>query len=126
MFMLNFFFIDCPLPNFRAVQPTPNFTAVEGYNATMKCSYDGYYSPASSLRVWVLFPRSQKPEYIDHTPFYDCKCRVEDRPACPIGTDPNDCCRFELIMHSTPVLKENGTVFSCTKNFSKDTAWMCK
>ena len=110
------------------VQPMENFTAVEGYNATMNCSYDGLYSATSLLLVWVLFPHSQKPQYIHESPYNDCKCWAEDRPACPIGINPNsDCCGFELVIHSTPVLNDSGTVFSCTESFAEDTtAWMCK
>ena len=120
------FLTDCPLPKFTLVQPSPSFTAVEGYNATLTCSYDGYYSESSPIRVWLKLP-NHTPVWLDEIPYPDCNCSVEHRFACPVGTDPNDCCRFELLIHSTPRLDDNGTVFSCNQSFADEyTSWMGK
>ena len=99
------------------IQPAPFFIAVEGYNATLTCSYDGYYSTSSPIRVWLKLP-NHKPTWLNEVPYADCNCWVEHRFACPVHTDPNDCCRFELVMHSTPHLDDNGTVFSCDQSFA--------
>ena len=56
----------------------------------------------------------------------DCGCWVKHQPACPFGTNPYDCCEFELITYSTPYVNRSGTTFSYTKNFTKGTIWMCK
>ena len=115
------------MAKFTEVQPSPNFTTVDGYNATLTCSYDGYYSEASPIRVWLMLPNSHTPQYIDEFPYYDCNCSTKHRLACPVGTDPSDCCRFELVMHSTPRLDDNRTVFSCNHSFAdKDTSLMGK
>ena len=120
------FLTDCPLPKFTEVQPK-SLTAVEGYNTTLKYSFDGYYSLSSSLRIWALLPHSQSPVWLDEYYYPDCGCWVEHQFACSVGTNPNDCCRFELIMHSIPHVNESGTVFSYTKDFTDDEAsWMCK
>ena len=104
-----------------------NFTAVERYNTTLKYSFDGYYSLSSKLRIWVLLPHSQVPVWLDEKFYPECSCWVEHQLACSVGTNPNDCCRFELIVHSIPHVNESGTVFSSTKNFTdEETAWMCK
>ena len=128
LLVLNFPLPDCPEPEPKLVGVQPqNLTAVDGYNATLKCSFNGRYSLSSPLRMWVLFPDSQYPVYLDSYPYPDCGCWVENKLICPINTDPNDCCKFQFIMHSTPHLDDNGTEFSCTGNFTKkDTAWMCK
>ena len=124
--MIFFILTECPPPKFTGVQPK-NFTAVEGYNTTLKYSFIGYYSPSSPLRIWALLPHSQSPVYLDEFYYYGCGCWVEPQLACSVGTNPNDCCRFELIMHSTPYVNESSTVFSYTKNFTEgEAAWMCK
>ena len=65
--------------------------------------------------------------YIDEQFYPDCGCWAESKQACSADTNPNDCCRFELIMHSIPHVNETSTAFSCIKNFTNDeTAWMCK
>ena len=120
------FIIDCPEPKFMEVQPQ-NFTAVEGYSTSLSCSYNGYYMLSVPIQIWVLFPGSHTPVWLNDQPYSDCRCWVENKPACSVGTDPNNCCRFQLIMHSIPHLDDSGTVFSCTGNFTnKDIAWMCK
>ena len=125
MFTLNFFLTDCPRLAFTEVQPQ-NFTAVEGYNTSLKCSFDGYYSPSSPIRMWVMLP-GQQPMYINEEFFPDCGCWVEQKQACSVDTNPNDCCRFELITHSNPHVNETGTAFSCTNNFiNNEATWMCK
>ena len=118
---------DCPKPKLAEVQPS-NFTAVDGYNTTLKCSFNGFNSPSSTLRAWVWFPGSQSPEWFDEQPYSDSKCWVIDELACSVGTDPNNCCRFEFTLHSTPCLNDSGTVFSCSNGtFTNDnTATMCK
>ena len=115
-----FLLIDCPLLKFIEVHPSPSFTTVAGYNATLTCSYDGYYTKSSPFQVWLMLPKNHIPQYIDEFPYYDCKCWVEHRFTCPVGTDPNYCCRFELLMHSTPQLDDNGTVFSCNRSFANE------
>ena len=127
MFINNLFYLtDCPAPKFTGVQPG-NFTAVEGYNTTLKYSFDGYKSLTSPLRIWVLFPHSQTPESLDEWVYNEYGCWVEHQYACSVGTNNNDCCRFELIVHSIPHINESGTTFSCTKNFTDgENTWMCK
>ena len=126
LFCSTFLLLACPEPKFREVYPQ-NFTAVDNYNATLKCSFDGRLSLESSLRMWVLFPGSQTPVYLDSIPYSDCGCWVENKLSCSNNTNPNDCCKFEFIMHSTPRLDDSGTIFSCTGNFTKkDTSWMCE
>ena len=108
------------------VQPR-NFIAVDGYNTTLKHSFDGYYSLASPLRIWVLLPHSQSPAWLDEWVYDECGCWVKQQYACSVGTHDNDCCRFELIVHSIPHVNESGTAFSCTWNFTDgENAWMCK
>ena len=51
---------------------------------------------------------------------------MEHQYGCSVGTNDNDCCRFELTMHSIPHVNESGTVFSCTHNFTDGDTWMCK
>ena len=127
VFIIYFLFLtDCPAPKFTGVQPR-NFTAVDGYKTTLKYSFDGYYSLASRLRIWVLLPHSQTPTWLDEWVYDECGCKVEHQFACSVDTNPNDCCRFELIVHSIPHVNESGTAFSCTKNFTDgENAWMCK
>ena len=105
-----------------------NFTAVEGYRTTLKYSFDGNYLPSSPPRIWALFPHSQTPVWLDESYYYpDYGCWVEHQLACSVGTNPNDCCRFELIVFSMPHVSKSGTVFSYTKNFiDEEVAWMCK
>ena len=80
--------------------------------------------------MWVLLPHNSTPIALDdQQPYPDCGCWVEfkNKPACSADTNPNDCCKFEVIMHSTPHVNMSGSVFSCTKNFSNEEAvWMCK
>ena len=114
------------MPKLKVVQP-PNFIAVDGYNATLKCLFDGIYTPWSPIRMWLLLPGSQQPEYLNDRPYSDGKCWVESKPACRNGTELNDCCRFEFIMHSTPHLDDSGTTFYCDNNYTDDSAaHMCK
>ena len=126
MFIIFFIITECPLPKFTGVQPK-SFTAVEGYNTTLKYSFDGYYSLSSPLRIWALFPHSQVPMFLDEFYYYGSGCWVEHQLACSVGTNPKGCCKFELIVHSIPHVNKNGTVFSSTKNFTDEEAtWMCK
>ena len=82
---------------------------------------------SSPLIIWALLPHSQSPVYLDKVYYPDCGCWVEYQLACSVGTNPNHCCRFELVMHSIPHVNESGTVFSYTKIFTDDeAAWMCK
>ena len=92
----------------------------------MKYSFDGYYSLSSRLRIWVLPPHSQSPAWLDEFNYPECGCWVEHQYACSVGTNDNDCCRFELIVHSIPHVNESGTAFSYTKDFTDGDAWMCK
>ena len=123
------FLTDCPLPQFMEIQST-NITAVEGYNTSLKCFFDGFYSQSSSLvQMWALFPHNTTSIMLGNHPPPECKCSIEfkNKPVCFVDTDPNDCCKFEVIMHSTPHVNMTGTAFSCTKNFSSEEAvWMCK
>ena len=111
------------------VQST-NITAVEGYNTSLKCFFDGFYSQLSSLvQMWVLFPHNMTSMMLGNHPPPECRCSIEfkNKPVCSVDTDPNDCCKFEMIMHSTPDVNMTGTAFSCTKKFSSEEAvWMCK
>ena len=127
MFLRSFYFLtDCPALKFTGVQPR-NFTAVEGYNTTLKYSFDGTESLGSPLRIWVLVPHSQAPAWLDEFYYPECGCWVEEQFACSVGTNPKECCRLELTVHSIPHLNESGTTFSCTKNFTnEETAWLCK
>ena len=127
VFVYNFLFLtDCPPARFTGLQPR-NFTAVEGYNTTLEYSFDGYYSLSSPLRIWVLLPHSQTPVWLDEWFYPECGCWVEHQLSCSVGTNPNDCCRFEFIVPSIPHVNESGTMFSSTKNFTdEETAWMCK
>ena len=100
---------------------------MEGYNATLTCSFDGYYTSKSQFHAMARLPGSQKPIELKNQPYSDCKCWVENNPGCSIDTDPKDCCRYEFAIHTSPHLKHNGTAFSCDGNFSKeDTSWMCE
>ena len=80
--------------------------------------------------MWVLLPYSSTPIALDDQPHPDCGCWTEfenKRLLCSVDTNSNDCCKFEVIMHSTPNVNMSGSVFSCTKNFSNEEAvWMCK
>ena len=123
---LVYFLTDCPAPKFTGVQPR-NFIAVEGYNTTLKYSFDGYYSLSSPLRIWVLPPHSQTPAWLDEFLYVECGCWVEHQYACSVGTNDNDCCRFELTVHSIPHVNESDTAFSSSHNFTDgENAWMCK
>ena len=125
-FIIFLFLTDCPFPKFTGVQPK-SFTAVEGYNTILKYSFDGYYQLSSPLRIWALLPHSQTPVWLDEFYYSGCGCWVKHQLVCSVGINPNDCCRFELIVHSIPHVNESGTVFSSTNNFTdKTAAWMCK
>jgi len=127
MIRFNFLLIDCPGPKLTEVRPS-KFITVGGYNTTLKCSFDGFYSESSTLRAWVLFLSKKDPVCLKEQPYSDSKCWVKDELACSVGTDPNNCCRFEFTLHSTPRLADSGTVFSCSNGtFTNDnTATMCK
>jgi len=100
---------------------------VDGYNATLKCSFDGIYSLSSPLHMWALFPGQKTPLKLSSQPNSNYNCWAESAQACSPGTDPNSCCRFEFTIHSVPHLSDNGTIFSCTSNFTgESTARMCK
>ena len=95
--------------------------------------FDGSYAGSMEqfpTRIYASFPNKKQFCFKDDQPHFDCNCQVEDKPACPSGTNVNDCCKFELIMHSTPHVDDNGTLFSCgiaTGKFTKEnTATMCK
>ena len=80
--------------------------------------------------MWALLPHSSTPIALDDRPHPDCGCWAEfenKQLVCSFDTNPNDCCKFEVIMHSTPHINMSGSAFSCTKNFSNEEAmWMCK
>ena len=80
--------------------------------------------------MWVLLPHNPAPIALDDQLYPDCGCQVEfkNKLACSsIGTNSNDCCKFEAIIHSTPNVNMTGSAFSCTKNFNNEEAvWMCK
>ena len=122
-------YVDCSQPTFIEVQ-SANITAVEGYNTSLKCFFDGFYSNhLSQIQIWVLLPHVSAPIALDDQPYSGCGCWVEfkNKPACSNATSPNDCCKFEAIIHSTPYVNMTGSAFSCTKNFNNEEAvWMCK
>ena len=123
---LYIFSTDCPPPKFTRLQPR-NFTAVEGYNVILKYSFDGADSLSSPLRIWVLLPHSQGPVWLNEFLYPDCGCLVKHQPACSVGTNPNDFCRFELIVHTTPHVNVSGTKFCSDETFiDEETVWMCK
>lgn len=98
-----------------------------GYNANLKCFFDGIDSLSSPLQMWALFPDQKMPVKLSDHPSSSCNCWAESAQACSPGTDLNSCCRFEFTIHSTPHLSDSGTVFSCASNFtSEGTATMCK
>ena len=110
--------IDCTSIKLIEVQPR-NVTAVEGYNTTLKYSFDGYYS---LLKMWVLFPYSQTPVLLD-----DQCCWVKHRLSCSDGPNLSDCCIFKFIINSNPHINESGTAISYSRNFANEgTVWMSK
>lgn len=66
--------------------------------------------------------------HLDDHLFPNWKSWVEHQPACSVGTNPMECCRFKVIVHFIPHVNGSGaTTFSCTRNFTdKENAWMCK
>ena len=55
---------------------------------------------------------------VNDLPYSDCGCRTEVEEACPVDVNPNDCCKYKLMILSTPHLSNNGTVFFCTEHFT--------
>ena len=80
--------------------------------------------------MWILLPNDSNPMALhDQQPLpnYECWVEFKNKPPCSVVTNPNDCCKFEAIMHSTPYVNMTGSAFYCTKKFSNEEAvWMCK
>ena len=115
---------------FTGVQ-SANITAVEGYNTSLKCFFDGFYSTLlSQIRILVHLPHSPAPIPLNDQPYPDCRCWVEfkNKPSCSNTTNPNDCCKFEAIIHFIPYVNMTGSALSCTTNFnnSEEAVLMCK
>ena len=117
------FLIGCSigtLSTSREVQPR-NFTAVEGYNTTLKFSIDGCYL---FLYMWVLFPHTRTPVLVllDDPIFWP-----NHQLACSDGTKLIDCREFEFIIYASPHINESGTAFSFSRKFTNEgTVWMSK
>ena len=112
MIFYNLFILaNCPPPKLTEVQPK-HFTAVVGYNITMKYFFDGNYS------MWT-------------NKFYCFWCQwVEHQVARSIGTNLNNCCKFELIGRmflSKECYGFDTIVIYCTEYFwGEEAPSMCK
>lgn len=74
----------------------------------------------------ILPDRSTVAVLLDDSFYPDCGCWVDHHLACPVGTNSNDCHRFELLIHCRPHVNCSGTAFSYTRNCIEETVWMCK
>jgi len=64
-------------------------------------------------RVWIFDKLEQ------------CSCKLQHKPACSPGVNPNDCCAFDYVLTCASPLNCSNTWFSCNGDFfSNDTALM--